>query len=76
MKTKVLTTLLVFGMVFQAASMGHPHNLFAARKQINAKRAAASQITEPGRPRTSSYLKATAFVTATVWNLIAKKVTK
>ncbi len=37
MKTKLTTLLLLLTMAGQAMSMGHPHNLFAARKQIKAK---------------------------------------
>jgi hypothetical protein len=47
MKTKVLTAVLLVGVTLQAAAMGHPHNLFAARKQIKAKRAAAAQTSRP-----------------------------
>ena len=37
MKTLVLIGMLVVGSSFQAFSMGHPHNVFAARKQMRTK---------------------------------------
>lgn len=37
MKTKLITLLLLLTIAGQAMSMGHPHNLFAARKQMKAK---------------------------------------
>ncbi len=37
MKTLVLFGLLIVGLSGQALSMGHPHNVFAARKQLRAK---------------------------------------
>ena len=37
MKTLVVAGLLIVGVGSQAFSMGHPHNMFAARKQMRAK---------------------------------------
>lgn len=40
MKTLLTIGILVVGLSGQALSMGHPHNVFAARKQMRAKTAA------------------------------------
>lgn len=40
MKTLLITGMLIVGLSAQALSMGHPHNVFAARKQMRAKTAA------------------------------------
>jgi hypothetical protein len=40
MKTLLTIGILVVGLSSQALSMGHPHNVFAARKQMRAKTAA------------------------------------
>lgn len=40
MKTLLVIGMLVVGVSGQALSMGHPHNVFAARKQMRAKTAA------------------------------------
>lgn len=37
MKTKLIALLMLLTMAGPALSMGHPHNLFAARKQMKAK---------------------------------------
>ncbi|QJW91897.1 hypothetical protein HNV11_22190 [Spirosoma taeanense] len=37
MKTLLVVGTLLMGVSGQALSMGHPHNLFAARKQMKAK---------------------------------------
>ncbi|GAB3539481.1 hypothetical protein [Spirosoma fluminis] len=37
MKTSLIIGILVLGLSGQAMSMGHPHNVFAARKQMKAK---------------------------------------
>ena len=37
MKTVVVAGLLFVGVSGQVFSMGHPHNMFAARKQMQAK---------------------------------------
>ncbi|GAB3898208.1 hypothetical protein [Spirosoma agri] len=40
MKTLLIVGTLLVGMSGQAMSMGHPHNIFAARKQMRAKASA------------------------------------
>jgi hypothetical protein len=42
MKTLVIIGFLLIGVSAQAFSMGHPHNMFAARKQMRTKVASAS----------------------------------
>ncbi|GAB3687525.1 hypothetical protein GCM10027592_01160 [Spirosoma flavus] len=37
MKAAVIIGILLVGLSGQAMSMGHPHNVFAARKQLRAK---------------------------------------
>lgn len=37
MKTLLVIGILFLGISGQAFSMGHPHNMFAARKQLRAK---------------------------------------
>ena len=37
MKTLLIIGILLVGLSGQAFSMGHPHNMFAARKQLRAK---------------------------------------
>ncbi|MBD2700058.1 hypothetical protein IC229_05390 [Spirosoma sp. BT702] len=37
MKTIVIIGILLVGLSGQAMSMGHPHNVFAARKQLRSK---------------------------------------
>lgn len=37
MKTLLIIGIIVLGVSGQAMSMGHPHNIFAARKQMQAK---------------------------------------
>lgn len=37
MKTLLIIGILVIGIAGQAFSMGHPHNIFAARKQLRTK---------------------------------------
>lgn len=66
MKTRVLTTIFVLGLVLEASAIGHPHNLFAARKQMKAKKAALSQsLTRSATSsRTATYVKATALISA------------
>lgn len=39
--------LLVILMSSEVMAMGHPHNLFAARKQLKAKRATATAAVAP-----------------------------
>ncbi len=41
MKTLLVIGTLLVGMSGQAMSMGHPHNIFAARKQMRAKASAS-----------------------------------
>lgn len=42
MKTLLVGTLLLLGITHKAAAIGHPHNLFAARKHPSAKTAYAT----------------------------------
>ncbi len=37
MKTFLVVVILLLGISGQAFSMGHPHNMFAARKQMRSK---------------------------------------
>lgn len=75
MKTKVLTAILILGVALQATAMGHPHNLFAARKKINAKRAAACQMprSASSTERVATFTKTTVSASATIWGLFTKK---
>ncbi|MVM32156.1 hypothetical protein GO755_19055 [Spirosoma sp. HMF4905] len=41
MKSLVVIGILLVGISSQAFSMGHPHNMFAARKQLRAKASAS-----------------------------------
>lgn len=41
MRTLLTVGILMVGLGGQALSMGHPHNVFAARKQMRAKTAAS-----------------------------------
>ncbi|MFD2572336.1 hypothetical protein ACFSUS_16975 [Spirosoma soli] len=41
MKTYLIIGILLVGMSGQAMSMGHPHNVFAARKKMRAKATAS-----------------------------------
>ena len=41
MKTLLTIGILLVGLSGQVLSMGHPHNVFAARKQMRAKTAAS-----------------------------------
>ncbi|GAB3798085.1 hypothetical protein GCM10028819_18420 [Spirosoma humi] len=41
MKTLLVVGILLLGISGQAFSMGHPHNMFAARKQMRTKAAAS-----------------------------------
>lgn len=78
MKTKVLTAILVIGVTLQAAAIGHPHNLFAARKQLKAKRAAYSQTHEnrSSRQEVINYVKGAALTTVAVCNWFYKNKAK
>lgn len=49
MKTLLIIGILLVGLGGQAMSMGHPHNLFAARKQMRAK-TTASVLKPNGKP--------------------------
>ncbi|WP_460968266.1 hypothetical protein [Spirosoma migulaei] len=49
MKTLVVIGILLVGISSQAFSMGHPHNMFAARKQLRAKASAST-----ARPKATS----------------------
>lgn len=42
MKRLLLFLVLLTGLSAQALSMGHPHNLFTARKQLRSKKTAVS----------------------------------
>lgn len=76
MKAKLITALLVVGVSLQAAAMGHPHNLFAARKHIKIKRAALAQSSELQRSATSTYIKQTVLTTTAVWTWFTQKKAK
>ncbi len=78
MKAKLITLLLVVGISLQAAAMGHPHNLFAARKHIKAKRTAMNQTqcTDSSYSKITTYAKNTVSTTATLWAWFAKDSTK
>lgn len=52
MKTLLIVGLLLTGLSGQALSMGHPHNVFAARKQMRAK-ASASVSKQKVKPANS-----------------------
>ena len=41
MKTLIVSGILLIGISSQAFSMGHPHNMFAARKQMRVKTSAS-----------------------------------
>lgn len=74
MKAKLITLLLVVGMGLQAAAMGHPHNMFAARKHIKAKHVAMSQTRSTETMRSAmAYTKTAVLTTATVWNWFKQK---
>lgn len=47
MKTLLTIGILLVGLSGEALSMGHPHNVFAARKQMRAKTAGALARTKP-----------------------------
>lgn len=74
MKAKLITVLLMTGISLQAAAMGHPHNLFAARKHIKAKRTAMSQPqrTDSSYSKITTYTKNTVSTTAAIWAWFAK----
>lgn len=45
---KTLTAALLLGLIsLQSMGMGHPHNLFNARKQIKAKHGVTTAVTAP-----------------------------
>ena len=48
MKTLLTVGVLLVGLSGQALSMGHPHNVFAARKQMQTK--SATSITKSRTP--------------------------
>lgn len=78
MKAKLITLLLVAGMSLQAAAMGHPHNMFAARKQIQSKRVAMNQspCTDSVCSKAVIYAKNTVVSTAAVWTWFSQKSAK
>lgn len=47
MKTLLVIGILLVGLSGQALSMGHPHNMFAARKQLRAKASTTVTKTKP-----------------------------
>lgn len=53
MKTLLTVGILLIGLSGQALSMGHPHNVFAARKQMRAK--SATSITKSRTPACCSW---------------------
>lgn len=75
MKAKLITALLVVGVSLQAAAMGHPHNLFAARKHIKIKRAALAQSSDLPR-LAGTYVKQTVLTTTAVWTWFTQKSAK
>lgn len=52
MKTLLIAGTLLLGFSGQALSMGHPHNIFAARKQMRAK--ASALLNKPKLSSTTS----------------------
>ena len=78
MKATLIIVLLVTGMSLQVAAMGHPHNLFAAHKQIKAKRTAISNMprTDCMRSKTALYAKSTVVTTAAFWTWFSQKSAK
>lgn len=44
MKTLLTISILIAGLSGEALSMGHPHNVFAARKQMRSKTPVAAKI--------------------------------
>lgn len=48
MKTLLTIGILMVGLSGQALSMGHPHNVFAARKQMRARTSAS--VVKPKAP--------------------------
>lgn len=48
MKTLLTVSILLIGLSGQALSMGHPHTVFAARKQMRAK--PPTSVTKPKAP--------------------------
>lgn len=47
MKTLLIIGILLIGLSGQALSMGHPHNMFAARKHMRAKASTSVAKTKP-----------------------------
>ncbi|MGF7218609.1 hypothetical protein GGR92_004786 [Spirosoma lacussanchae] len=52
MKTLLLVGIILIGLCGEALSMGHPHNMFAARKLMRAKTSAS--VAKP-RTRPATY---------------------
>ena len=75
MKANWLTALLVVGVSLQVVAMGHPHNIFAARKHIKAKRTALGQ-TLPTDSSLATYTKNTVLTTTSIWVWLNHKQTK
>lgn len=65
MKTLLIIGILVVGIAGQAFSMGHPHNIFAARKQLRTK---ASVSVEKRKAAPSVCLQNTVQVAKTAIN--------
>ncbi|AQG81690.1 hypothetical protein [Spirosoma montaniterrae] len=55
MKTLLIVGIVLLGVSGQAIGMGHPHNLFAARKQMRAKASAAVRKTRVQSPGVSCW---------------------
>lgn len=53
MKSLFIIAILFVGISGQAFSMGHPHNMFAARKQLRAKASTSVAKTRMCPPATS-----------------------
>lgn len=65
MKTLLIIGILLVGISGQALSMGHPHNMFAARKQLRAK---ASVSVVKNKPSTCPNLQNTVQLTKTAFS--------
>lgn len=57
MKTLLIVGILLVGLGGQALSMGHPHNVFAARKQMRTKTSLAVRSKTPVCPTWQSVVQ-------------------
>ncbi len=57
MKTLLIVGILLISLSGQALSMGHPHNVFAARKQMRAKTSLAVRSKVPVCPTWQSVVQ-------------------